>query len=46
MAGEVDRATLGAFVAVVVVGGANFVAVKETVEELAPLYGAASRVDT
>jgi drug/metabolite transporter (DMT)-like permease len=28
---------------VVVVGGANFVAVKETVQELAPLYGAASR---
>jgi drug/metabolite transporter (DMT)-like permease len=41
--GEVDGLTLAAFAGVVVVGGANFVAVKETVEELAPLYGAASR---
>jgi drug/metabolite transporter (DMT)-like permease len=41
--GQVDRLTLAAFVGVVVVGGANFVAVKETVEELEPLYGAASR---
>src|SRR5215208_3830354 len=41
--GEVDGATLGAFAAVVVVGGANFVAVKSTVEELDPLYGAVTR---
>jgi drug/metabolite transporter (DMT)-like permease len=41
--GAVDRVTLGAFTGAVVIGGANFVAVKETVEELAPLYGAASR---
>ena len=41
--GDVDGLTLAAFAGVVVVGGANFVAVKETVEELAPLYGAASR---
>ena len=39
----VDGATLGAFAAVVVVGGANFIAVKDTVEELDPLYGAAMR---
>src|ERR671924_202596 len=46
MAGErsgVDGATLAAFAGVVVVGGANFVAVKSTVEELEPLYGAAAR---
>jgi drug/metabolite transporter (DMT)-like permease len=42
-AGDIHGATLGAFAGVVVIGGANFVAVKETVEELAPLYGAASR---
>jgi drug/metabolite transporter (DMT)-like permease len=41
--GEVDGVTLGAFAGVVVVGGANFVAVKETVGELDPLFGAASR---
>jgi drug/metabolite transporter (DMT)-like permease len=41
--GAVDRVTLGAFAGAVVIGGANFVAVKVTVEELAPLYGAASR---
>jgi drug/metabolite transporter (DMT)-like permease len=41
--GTVDRATLGAFAGAVVIGGANFVAVKVTVEDLAPLYGAASR---
>jgi drug/metabolite transporter (DMT)-like permease len=41
--GDIDGLTLAAFAGVVVVGGANFVAVKETVEELAPLYGAASR---
>jgi drug/metabolite transporter (DMT)-like permease len=41
--GEVDGLTLGAFAGVVVVGGANFVAVKETVGELDPLFGAASR---
>jgi drug/metabolite transporter (DMT)-like permease len=40
---DVDSATLAAFVAVVIVGGANFVAVKDTVEELDPLYGAAMR---
>jgi len=41
--GEVDGLTLAAFAGVVVVGGANFVAVKETVGELDPLFGAASR---
>ena len=41
--GEVSGVTLGAFTGAVVIGGANFVAVKVTVEELAPLYGAASR---
>jgi len=41
--GDVDGLTLAAFAGVVVVGGANFVAVKETVGELDPLYGAASR---
>lgn len=41
--GDVDSLTLAAFAGVVVVGGANFVAVKETVGELDPLYGAASR---
>ncbi len=41
--GAVDGVTIAAFAAAVVIGGANFVAVKATVEELAPLYGAASR---
>jgi drug/metabolite transporter (DMT)-like permease len=41
--GQVDGVTLGAFAGAVVIGGANFVAVKATVEELAPLYGAATR---
>jgi drug/metabolite transporter (DMT)-like permease len=41
--GEVDSITLAVFVGAVVIGGANFVAVKLTVEELAPLYGAATR---
>jgi drug/metabolite transporter (DMT)-like permease len=41
--GQLDGATLTAFAGAVVIGGANFVAVKVTVEELAPLYGAASR---
>lgn len=41
--GTVDGATLGAFAGAVVIGGANFVAVKVTVDDLAPLYGAASR---
>lgn len=36
-------ATLTAFVAAVVIGGANFVAVKATVDELDPLFGAAAR---
>ena len=36
-----NGATLGAFAAVVVVGGANYIAVKDTVDELDPLYGAA-----
>lgn len=40
---EVDSVTLSAFVAAVVIGGANFVAVKLTVDELDPLYGASSR---
>ena len=40
---EVDGATLGAFAGVVIVGGANFIAVKDTVAELDPLYGAALR---
>ena len=38
-----DGLTLGAFAGAVVIGGANFVAVKVTVEELAPLYGASTR---
>jgi drug/metabolite transporter (DMT)-like permease len=41
--GTVDGVTLGAFAGAVAIGGANFVAVKLTVEDLAPLYGAASR---
>lgn len=40
---RVDAVTLSAFVAAVVIGGANFVAVKATVDELEPLYGAAAR---
>jgi drug/metabolite transporter (DMT)-like permease len=39
----VDGLTLGVFATAVVIGGANFVAVKSTVEELDPLYGAAAR---
>jgi len=39
-----DRATLLAFVGVVLFGGANAVAVKLTVEELAPFWGAALRI--
>jgi drug/metabolite transporter (DMT)-like permease len=38
-----DRAVLAAFAAVVVLGGANAVAVKQTVQELAPMWGAAVR---
>lgn len=41
--GKVDGVTLGAFAGAVVIGGANFVAVKVTVDEMAPLYGAALR---
>jgi drug/metabolite transporter (DMT)-like permease len=41
--GQVDGATFGAFTGAVVIGGANFVAVKLTVDELDPLFGAASR---
>ena len=40
---RLDRVTVAAFIGAVVIGGANYVAVKLTVEELAPLYGAASR---
>jgi drug/metabolite transporter (DMT)-like permease len=40
---QVDGATLGAFGAAIVIGGANFVAVKVTVDDIAPLYGAAAR---
>jgi drug/metabolite transporter (DMT)-like permease len=40
---DLDAWTLAAFAGVVVVGGANFVAVKATVEDLDPLYGAATR---
>ena len=39
----VDNVTLGVFTGAVVIGGANFVAVKTTVDELDPLYGAAAR---
>jgi drug/metabolite transporter (DMT)-like permease len=38
-----DRTTLLAFVAVTVLGGANAIAVKETLGELAPLWSAAIR---
>lgn len=38
-----DRATLVAFLAIVILGGANGIAVKVTVAELAPLWGAALR---
>jgi drug/metabolite transporter (DMT)-like permease len=41
--GEVDGVTIAAFSGAVVIGGANFVAVKLTVDELAPLYGAGAR---
>lgn len=41
--GHVDGVTAAAFVGAAVIGGANFVAVKETVDELDPLYGAALR---
>jgi drug/metabolite transporter (DMT)-like permease len=41
-----DRAVLAAFAAVVVLGGANAVAVKQTVQELAPMWGAAIRFGT
>jgi drug/metabolite transporter (DMT)-like permease len=41
--GQVEGVTLGAFTGAVVIGGANFVAVKLTVDELDPLFGAASR---
>ena len=40
---DLDAGTLAAFAGVVVVGGANFVAVKATVEDLDPLFGAATR---
>lgn len=42
-AGTLDRTTLTAFLGTVVIGGANFVAVKFSNEELDPLYGAAVR---
>lgn len=38
-----DRITLAAFAGAVVIGGANFLAVKLSNEELAPLFGAALR---
>lgn len=38
-----DRLALLAFIGVVVLGGANAVAVKQTVQELAPFWGAAVR---
>ena len=38
-----DRATLGAFVAVVVFGGLNTIAVKASVKELDPLWAAGAR---
>lgn len=38
-----DRATLAAFVAVVLLGGANVIGVRQTVLELAPLWGASMR---
>jgi drug/metabolite transporter (DMT)-like permease len=41
--GHVDSVTAAAFVGAAVIGGANFVAVKETVDELDPLYGAMLR---
>lgn len=40
---QVDGVTLAAFTGAVLIGGANFVAVKATVEELEPFFGAASR---
>jgi len=38
-----DRLTLAAFGAAVLIGGSNFVAVKFSNAELAPMYGAAVR---
>lgn len=38
-----DEATLAAFAGVVLIGGANFVAVRFSNEELAPLFGAGIR---
>lgn len=38
-----DRLTLGAFVAVAVIGGGNAIAVKQSVAELAPFWSAGSR---
>lgn len=38
-----DRVTLLAFFALVLIGGANAIAVKQTVQELAPFWGAAMR---
>jgi len=43
IAGRPDRATLLAFLALVLIGGANAIAVKQTVAELAPFWGAAMR---
>ena len=40
---HVDRVTAAAFAGAAVIGGANFVAVNETVDELDPLYGAMLR---
>ncbi|MFN2388777.1 MAG: DMT family transporter [Actinomycetota bacterium] len=41
-----SRATLGAFVAAVVIGGTNFLAVRYSNEDLAPLFGATVRFAT
>ena len=38
-----DRATLAAFAGVVLFGGANAIAVRQTVHELAPFWGGALR---
>ncbi len=40
---RVDRATLAAFIGAVFIGGGNFLAVRFSNEDLAPLYGAAVR---
>jgi len=40
---DADVATLAAFAAAIVIGGANYTAVKVTLEELAPLWGAGAR---